>query len=97
MTALALTTAVTATDFSRGFSDYLNQVQYKGQIFDIERGKRVVARVVPVSATRGFPISQLDDWLANGPQLNVTERKSMAKDVNTVRAGLGKRADPWGS
>lgn len=37
------TYAVNVTDFSRGLSEFLNNVQYKGMVLDIERGKRVVA------------------------------------------------------
>jgi hypothetical protein len=91
------TLAVNATDFSRGLSEFLNQVQYKGQVLDIERGKRIVARVSPIAAADGFPLAQLDNWLAKGPQLGSANRQSMAKDVRSVRAQLGKRANPWAS
>jgi hypothetical protein len=89
--------AVNVTDFSRGLSDFLNHVQYRGQVLDIERGKRVIARVSPVAAADGFPIEQLDALLAKGPQLSAADRQSMADDVRTARARLVKRADPWAS
>ncbi len=88
---------VNVTEFSRGLSDFLNHVQYRGQVLDIERGKRVVARVSPVSPADGFRIEQLDALLAQGPQLSAANRKSLAGDVRAVRARLGKRADPWAS
>jgi hypothetical protein len=91
------TLAVNATDFSRGLSEFLNQVQYKGQVLDIERGKRIVARVSPIAAADGFPIDQLDVWLAKGPLLGAADRQAMAKDVRSVRAQLVNRADPWAS
>lgn len=94
------TLSLTATEFSRGLSEFLNQVQYRGQVLDIERGKRVVARVIPVDAGRasaGYPIGQLDDLLARGPQLTGKERAAMAADLGAVRAQLGNRADPWAS
>lgn len=91
------TVAVNATDFSRGLSEFLNQVQYKGQVLDIERGKRIVARVSPVASADGFPIGQLDDLLAKGPQLRSANRQSMAQDVQAVRARLGNRVNPWAS
>ena len=87
--------ALTVTEFSRGLSDFLSQVQYQGQSLDIQRGKRVVARVLPAVASNGFPIDQLDDALAKGPQLKTSERLAMAEDVCSVRAGLKTRADPW--
>ena len=87
--------ALTVTEFSRGLSDFLSQVQYQGQSLDIQRGKRVIARVLPAVASNGFPIDQLDDALAKGPQLETSERLAMAEDVRSVRAGLKTRADPW--
>lgn len=88
---------VNVTEFSRGLSDFLNHVQYRGQVLDIERGKRVVARVSPVLPPDGFRIAQLDSLLGSGPQLSVANRKSLASDVRAVRARLGKRVDPWAS
>ena len=41
------TVSVSVTEFSRGLSEFLNHVQYQGQILDIERGKRDIARVSP--------------------------------------------------
>jgi hypothetical protein len=88
------TVSVSVTEFSRGLSEFLNHVQYQGQVLDIERGKRVIARVSPVALTDGFPIDQLDDFLAKGPQLGA-DRKSMAKDVKAVRTKLRNRVSPW--
>lgn len=89
--------ALTVTEFSRGLSDFLSQVQYQGQSLDIQRGKRVIARVVPALASDGFPLERLDDFLAKGPQLSAAERQSMAKDVLAVRSRLVARDDPWAS
>lgn len=89
--------ALTVTEFSRGLSDFLSQVQYQGQCLDIQRGKRVVARVLPAVASSGFPIDQLDDVLAKGPQLKLSERSAMAEDVRSVRANLKIKRDPWAS
>lgn len=88
-------TALTVTEFARGLSDFLSQVQYQGQSLDIQRGKRVVARVLPAVASSGYPIDKLDDFLANGPQLSKSERQSMASDVTTQRTKMAVRANPW--
>lgn len=88
--------ALTVTEFSRGLSNFLNQVQYQGQTLEIQRGKKRVARVLPAGLTDGFPISQLDTLLAKGPQLSRAERQSMASELAAVRAGLITPGDPWG-
>ena len=87
--------ALTVTEFSRGLSNFLSQVQYQGQSLDIQRGKRVVARVLPAVASSGFPLDQLDDVLAKGPQLKTSERMALADDVRHVRARLTTKRDPW--
>lgn len=87
--------ALTVTEFARGLSNFLNQVQYQGQTLDIQRGKKVVARVLPAAAIEGFPIAQLDEWLSKGPQISAAERLALADDVGAVRASLVTRGDPW--
>ena len=89
------TLTVTVTDFSRGLSDFLNQVQYQGLTLDIQRGKRVVARVLPAIAPEGFALDRLDDFLRKGPQLSAADRQSMAEDVASVRSSLRTRDNPW--
>lgn len=88
--------ALTVTEFSRGLSNFLNQVQYQGQTLDIQRGKKLVARVLPAGTSDGFPINRLDDMLAKGPQLSASEQQAMAEDLSAVRASLAARGDPWG-
>lgn len=88
--------ALTVTEFSRGLSNFLSQVQYQGQTLDIQRGKKIVARVLPAGNADGFPIDRLDDMLAKGPQLSASERLAMAEDVSAVRANLVTKDDPWG-
>ena len=89
--------ALTVTEFSRSLSDFLSQVQYQGQSLDIQRGKRVIARVLPAVASSGFPIDRLDAFLATGPQVSKSERQSMASDLAAQRSKLVARNDPWAS
>ena len=84
-------------EFSRNLSDFLSQVQHQGQSLDIQRGKRVIARVLPAAPSEGFALEQLDDFLAGGPQLSSAERQAMASDVGLVRAQLTTSGDPWAS
>jgi hypothetical protein len=89
---------VNATEFSRGLSEFLNQVQYTGQILEIERGKKVIAQVSPVptaSASDGFPIAQLAQLLTKAA-LPPKDRKRMTEDMRALRVGFAAKADPWG-
>lgn len=46
------TTRVSATDASRGFSELLNRVRYRGETFIIERGGAAIGELRPVAPTR---------------------------------------------
>lgn len=87
-------TSVTVTEFSRGLSEFLSQVQYQGQVLDIARGKRIIARVSPAAVTDGYPIDKLDEFFARGPVLGV-DRNAMVNDVGAVRAKLRSRNVDW--
>jgi len=87
--------AVTVTEFSRGLSNFLNQVQYQGQTLDIQRGKKLVARVLPATATEGFPIAQLDEMLAKMPQISAAERLQWVEDLDSLRTNFSARSNPW--
>jgi antitoxin (DNA-binding transcriptional repressor) of toxin-antitoxin stability system len=89
------TIPISVTDFARGLSDYLNQVQYLGQTLDIARGKKIVARIAPVAHQDGYPIEALGQFLANGPQLTPLERREFAKDVQAIRSSVKAKPDPW--
>ncbi len=92
------TLAVSVTEFVPSLTDFLNQVQYCGQVLGIERGKRVVARVVPVAAVDGFALDRVDALRAQGPQLAAADTAGMAADARRVRAQLSPsrgRTDPW--
>ena len=96
MNAATLPIAVTATEFTRGISDYLSQVQYRGQVFDISRGKKVVARISPSAAVAGFPITQLDDWLAQAPRLDAGDADDWLGELKAQRKRQREKLrDPW--
>ena len=81
------------TEFARALSDFLNLLQYPGQVFEIERGKRVVAQVSPASQKAGFPIAQIDDFLNSIPSLSTPERQIFSRDLKSVRSALKTMAD----
>ncbi len=96
MNAATLPISVTATEFTRGISDYLSQVQYRGQVIDISRGKKVIARVIPTdSEPRGLTAKQVDALLANLTPLSREERESFAADIAAGRSERASVRDPW--
>ena len=43
---------LSATEAARTFSDLLNRVRYRGEVFVVERGGEPVCRIVPVGPAR---------------------------------------------
>lgn len=96
MTAATLPIAVTATEFTRGISDYLSQVQYRGQVIDISRGKKTVARIMPAPIVSGLPIGQLDAWLAQAPRLDADDVDDWLTELQVQRESQREPLrDPW--
>jgi antitoxin (DNA-binding transcriptional repressor) of toxin-antitoxin stability system len=100
MNAATLPISVTATEFTRGISDYLSQVQYRGQVIDISRGKKVIARVIPGDAPYSISATQAQRVLDNLPALDAEEREAFAADLTQIRRdfnAMPARAagDPW--
>lgn len=89
--------SISVTEFSRGLSDFLNQVQYRGQVLSIERGKRTIAQVLPPAPSTGFAINKLDAFLTGGPTLDGAEAEAMSKDTRALRTQMRPRSDPWAS
>jgi prevent-host-death family protein len=43
---------ISATEAARNFSDVLNRVRYRGEVFVVERGAEPMCRITPASAPR---------------------------------------------
>ena len=89
--------AVSVTDAARNFSEYLNQVLYKGEQFVLMRGRRPVAVLGP--APRGVRLSELPTLLAGLSHLSPAEAESFARDIEKSREEMGTDLgrDPWPS
>lgn len=88
---------VTATKAMRNFSDLLNQVCYKGTIFDIQRGRTIIARITPaLPASKGITITALNDFFEKLPSLDKDDAKQFQKTMDEVRTKSKKERNPWG-
>jgi antitoxin (DNA-binding transcriptional repressor) of toxin-antitoxin stability system len=87
--------AVSITEVSRHFSDYLNRVAYRGECFVLLRGKKALAELVP--APKGRRLGDLPELLRSLPSLTKGETDAFLKDIQMVKSRLAKRKlrDPW--
>lgn len=92
-----MTRAVSITEISRHFSDYLNRVAYKGEYFVLLRGKKVLAELRP--APKGRRLGDLPDLLKSLPRISKQEATEFLQDISKARSALAKRKlrDPWES
>ena len=89
--------AVSITEVSRHFSDYLNRVAYQGEEFLLLRGKKFVAELRPIP--KGKRLGELPDLWQSLPHLSTKEADGLLKDLRLAKAQLRKRTirDPWAS
>jgi antitoxin (DNA-binding transcriptional repressor) of toxin-antitoxin stability system len=60
---------VSATEAARTFSELLNKVRYLGETIEIQRGRDIVARLVPPGPPKNISLSELNNFLASLPHL----------------------------
>ena len=70
-------TEVSATDAARNFSDILDAVEHRGELFTIVRRGKVIAQLAPVSTGSGRDVKAM--LRRHRPDLN------FARDVAAVR------------
>lgn len=87
---------ISATEAARSFSEVLNQVQYRDISFSIERGKKVVARLVPPALPAGFPLADLNRLFAGLPRLGPAEANNWKAEIRTIKRGRPAQVRKWG-
>ena len=87
---------ISATKAARSFSEVLNQVQYRDMSFSIERGRKVVARLVPPALPTGLPLADLNRLFAGLPNLDPAEARKWRTEVRTMRRARRPQVRKWG-
>ena len=87
--------ALTVTEMSRKFADYINRVAYRGERFILTRGNKPIAEIRPLPV--GRKLSDLPDIMASLPHLTPEEAEAFGKDIDKAREAMNKIPirDPW--
>lgn len=89
-------TIISATEASHSFSEVLNQVCYKGQIYEVKRGKEIIARIVPVSQkNKEYSITKLNEFFKKLPSLDDNDIDDFEKTIETMRNTKGDKVESW--
>ncbi len=86
---------ISATEAARSFSEVLNQVQYRDTSFSIERGKKIVARLVPAALPEGLALAELNHLVANLPPLAPAEAGRWRSEIETIRKPRRPQTRKW--
>jgi antitoxin (DNA-binding transcriptional repressor) of toxin-antitoxin stability system len=91
------TNTVTVTDAVRHFSEYISRVAYRHESFVLRKGRRPVAELRPVPASRR--LGDLPAILRSLPRLSEEDAAQFARDIESARnqPGAGETRDPWES
>ena len=91
------TESITVTEASRHFSNYLNRVAYRNEVFILRRGPSPVAELRPVP--RGRCLGDLPGIIQSLPMMSKAMARTFAADVVKARDKSAKEGlrDPWAS
>jgi prevent-host-death family protein len=85
---------VNATQAARQLSDLLNRVAYQGASFELTRGGRRIARLVPVGPPERVKVSELNAIFARLPKLG-EDAEAFERDIADAQAAIAPDRDPW--
>jgi hypothetical protein len=84
---------VKATEAARSFSNLINKVRYHGQQFEIQRGRDIVARIVPAGPGGDLPVADLNQMFTELPGLEPDDAEVFAQEVRRLRQEMRSAAD----
>lgn len=85
---------ISVTSAARNLSELLNRVAYQGASFELKRGGKSIARLVPVGPAQKMKVSDLNGLFERLPRLK-EDVDAFVRDVEEVRRGLPPEKDSW--
>lgn len=85
---------ISVTAAARNLSELLNRVAYQGSSFELIRGGKSIARLVPAGPTKRLQVADLNRLFAGLPRLG-DDAEIFARDIDEIRRNLPLEKDPW--
>jgi len=85
---------INVTSAARNLSELLNRVAYQGASFELRRGGKSIARLVPAGPAKRVKVSDLNSLFARLPRLD-EDGAAFARDIGEIRRELPPDKDPW--
>ena len=86
---------ISATNAARSFSEVLDQVQFRDMSFSIERGKKIIARLVPAVLPEGIALADLNRLFAGLPHLGPGDSRKWRLENKTARKAGPPQIRKW--
>jgi len=85
---------ISVTAAARNLSELLNRVAYQGSSFELVRGGKRIARLIPAGPAKRVKVSDLNRLFAGFPGLD-NDAEAFARDIEEIRRNLPLEKDPW--
>jgi prevent-host-death family protein len=86
---------VNVTQAARNLSELLNRVAYQGASFELTRGGKRIARLVPSGPPKELKVADLNTLFTRLPRLDEDDIKALEQDIVESDAALAPDRDPW--
>lgn len=87
---------ITATEAGRNLSNILSKVLYRGESFEIKRGREIIAKIIPVKPhTTEMKVNELNDFFQNLPRLEPGDTRAFAETLQEIRTQVGVEKNKW--
>lgn len=83
---------ISVSEAGRRFGELVDRVSADGITVELERGKKVVARISPVG--RWVKVAELNRVFAGLPSLG-DDAESFANELERIESALRPETDPW--
>ena len=85
---------ISVSDAQRDLTTLVDRVVSQGVSVDLERDRKVVARISPVRVESRLKVRDLATFLQNLPRLG-DDAATFSEDVQHIRRGFPSEASPW--
>ena len=85
---------INVTSAARNLSELLNRVAYQGESFELKRGGKSIARLVPAGPAKQVKVSDLNNLFARIPRLD-EDTDAFVQDINEIRRSMLLEKDSW--
>ncbi|MCG6862419.1 MAG: type II toxin-antitoxin system prevent-host-death family antitoxin [Chromatiaceae bacterium] len=86
---------INVTQAARNLSELLNRVVYQGASFELTRGGKRIARLVPSGHAKEVKVADLNALFARLLRLDEDDIEVFEQDISDSDAALAPDRDPW--